>query len=232
MRLLARGRAGAPDIDAQALRRRLDAGLATTAVDLDSQARDRLIAYVRLLNRWNRAYNLTAVRDPLDMIARHLLDSLVVMPYLRGERCLDVGSGAGLPGLVLAVARPNMAWVLLDSNAKKCRFLSHARVELGLDNVRVERNRVEDFHPGARFSTIISRALSSLAVFVAGAGHLLAPGGCLLAMKARKPEHEMSALGRLSEQAEVVPVRLPGLEDGQRHLVIVTPAGADGPPSA
>ena len=204
MSLLARGRAGAPDIDAERLRRRLDAGLASVAVDLDRQARERLVAYLRLLNRWNRAYNLTAVRDPLDMIHRHLLDSLSVMPYLRGERCLDVGSGAGLPGLVLAVTRPGIAWVLLDSNAKKCRFLSRARAELRLDNVRVERSRVEDFHPGTRFSTIISRALSSLADFVAGAGHLLAPGGCLLAMKGRNPEHELSALGRLGEQAEVV----------------------------
>ncbi len=228
MRLVARGRAGAPDIDAEALRRSLDAGLTTMAVHLDEQVRDRLIAYVRLLNRWNRAYNLTAVRDPLDMIPRHLLDSLVVLPYLRGESCLDVGSGAGLPGLVLAVARPGIPWVLLDSNAKKCRFLNHARVQLRLDNVRVERNRVEDFHPGARFSTIISRALSSLADFVAGAGHLLAPGGCLLAMKGRTPAHELLALGRLGEQAEVVRVRLPGLEDGRRHLVIVTSAGADG----
>ncbi len=223
---MAKGRAGAPDIDAEWLRRRLDAGLASAAVELDERARDRLVAYLRLLGRWNRAYNLTAVRDPQDMIHRHLLDSLAVMPYLRGERCLDVGSGAGLPGLVLAVARPGIAWVLLDSNAKKCRFLSHARAELRLDNVRVARSRVEDFHPSARFSTIISRALSSLADFVAGAGHLLAPGGCLLAMKGRNPGHELSALGISGEQAEVVPVRLTGLEDGQRHVVIVTPAGA------
>jgi 16S rRNA (guanine527-N7)-methyltransferase len=229
--LLARGRAGAPDIDAASLRRCLDAGLAAMAVDLDEQARGRLIAYLQLLQRWNRAYNLTAVRDPFHMIHRHVLDSLSVMPYLRPGACLDVGSGAGLPGMVLAVARPATAWVLLDSNAKKCRFLNHVRAELRLDNVQVERNRVEDFHPDARFSTIISRALSNLANFVAGAGHLLGPGGCLLAMKGRNPHGELSALGKLGEQAEVVPVRLPGLEDGQRHLVIVTPAGVDGPSS-
>jgi 16S rRNA (guanine527-N7)-methyltransferase len=201
------------------------------AVDLDERARGRLIAYLQLLQHWNRTYNLTAVRDPLQMIHRHVLDSLAVMPYLRGRECLDVGSGAGLPGMVLAVARPDISWVLLDSNGKKCRFLSHTQIELRLDNVRVERNRVEDFHPGARFSTIISRALSNLADFVAGAGHLLAPGGCLLAMKGRNPEQELSSLGELAEQAEVVPVCLPGLEDGQRHLVIVTLAGADRPSS-
>ncbi len=200
-------------------------------VDLDGQARERLIAYLGLLAHWNRSYNLTAVRDPLEMIHRHVLDSLAPLPHVRGEQCLDVGSGAGLPGLVLAVARPGQSWVLLDSNGKKCRFLSHARIALGLDNVRVERCRIEDFYPDARFSTIISRALSNLANFVAGARHLLAPGGCLLAMKGRNPEHELSTLGELGEQAEMVPVCLPGLEEGQRHLVIISPAGADGPSS-
>ena len=228
---MARARAGAPDIDARALRRSLDAQLADMAVDLDERARGRLIAYLRLLQRWNRAYNLTAVGDPLEMIHRHVLDSLAVMPYLRGERCLDVGSGAGLPGLVLAVARPGLSWVLLDSNMKKCRFLRHAQIELRLDNVRVERSRVEDFYPGARFSTIISRALCDLAAFVAGAGHLLAPGGSMLAMKGRNPQHELATLGELGERAEVVPVCFPGLEEGQRHLVIVSPAGAGRPSS-
>lgn len=213
----------------QALRRRLDAGLAAMEVDLEEQRRGQLIAYLGLLQRWNRAYNLTAVRDPLEMVNRHLLDSLSALPYLRAGRCLDVGSGAGLPGLVLAVARPDLAWVLLDSNAKKCRFLEHVRLVLQVENVRVERCRVEDFHPGAVFSTIISRALSNLADFVSGASHLLAPGGCLLAMKGRNAQHELAARGNLGEQAEVVPVSLPGLEDGQRHLVIVTPAGAGGP---
>ena len=226
---MARARAGAPDIDAHALRRSLDGGLAGMTLDLDEQARERLIAYIGLLHHWNRSYNLTAVRDPRDMIYRHVLDSLTAMAYLRGKQCLDVGSGAGLPGLVLAVACPDQSWVLLDSNGKKCRFLSHAQAELGLGNVRVERSRVEDFHPEARFSTIISRALSNLANFVAGAGHLLAPGGCFLAMKGRNPERELPTLGELGKQAEVVPVCLAGLEEGQRHLVIISPAGAHGP---
>ena len=123
--------------DTSVLRRRLDAGLTAMAVDLDEQARDRLVAYLRLLNRWNRTYNLTAVRDPQDMVARHLLDSLAVIPYLRGERCLDVGSGAGLPGLVLAVACPAISWVLLDSNAKKCRFLRGAQPGRGFSPRRM-----------------------------------------------------------------------------------------------
>ena len=196
------------------------------ALDLDPSVRRLLIEYVLLLERWNRAYNLTGVRAPSDMVSRHLLDSLSVLPYLHGRRCLDVGTGAGLPGMVLAAACKESEWVLLDSNAKKCRFLGHARAALGLDNVRVERARVEDFHPGERFSTIISRALSSLADFVSGARHLLAPGGRLLAMKGRDPEHEPAAAGNAGGRVEVVPLSVPGLDAGQRHLVIVT--GADG----
>lgn len=222
---LTRGRAGAPEASADALRRRLDAGLADMGLALDAGARDRLVAYVLLLERWNRAYNLTGVRDPMEMIPRHVLDSLSALPHVRGARGLDVGSGAGLPGLVLAVARPDMDWVLLDSNAKKCRFLGHARRALGVDNVQVTRSRVEEFHPGERFSTIISRALSSLADFIAGTRHLLASGGCLVAMKGRNPVPELAAAGEWGERAEVVPVTVPGLADGERHLVIVTRAG-------
>lgn len=218
-----RGRGAAPEFDSAGLRRCLDAGLAGLGVDLDGAACDRLIDYLRLLARWNRAYNLTGVHDPKEMVPRHLLDSLAALAYVEGDSCLDVGSGAGLPGLVLAAARPMTAWVLLDANAKKCRFLEHAKIALALENVRVERRRMEDFHPGARFSTIISRALSNLADFVTGSERLLAPGGRLVAMKGRDPEQELSALGEYAERAEVVPVCLPGVEDGQRHLVIVTP---------
>jgi 16S rRNA (guanine527-N7)-methyltransferase len=222
--VLIRGHAGAPEIRAQVLRERLDAGLAAMTVDLDDRARECLVAYLRLLHRWNRSVNLTAVRDPLAMVHRHVLDSLVVLPYLRARRCLDVGSGAGLPGLVLAVAQPRTDWVLLDSNAKKCRFLSHAVMELGLENVQVEHSRIEDFHPTERFSTIISRALSNLADFVSGVMRLVARDGCIVAMKGRNPVHELSALGPLSRSAEVVPVQLPEAQAGQRHLVIITPA--------
>jgi 16S rRNA (guanine527-N7)-methyltransferase len=218
-------RAAAPDFDA--VRRALDAGLAAMDVDLDARIRARMVCYLQLLWRWNRTYNLTAVRDPLEMVPRHLLDSLSALPHVHGARCLDVGSGAGLPGLVLALADPATDWVLVDKSAKKCRFLTQARVELDLDNVRVEQRRVEDFRPGRCFSTIISRALSNLADFVAGSEHLLAPGGRFIAMKGRDAEQELSpsgASGGYAGQITVVPVQVPGIDHGQRHLVIVTPA--------
>ena len=220
-------RAAAPDFDADAVRRALDAGLSAMDVDLDARIRARLLRYLHMLWRWNQTYNLTAVRDPVEMVRRHLLDSLTALPHVHGARCLDVGSGAGLPGVVLALARDTSDWVLLDKSAKKCRFLTQARVELELGNVRVEQRRVEDFRPGACFSTIISRALTNLADFVAGSEHLLAPGGRFIAMKGRDAEQELSrsgASGRYAGQAEVVPVRVPGIDDGRRHLVIVTPA--------
>ena len=220
-------RAAAPEFDSEPVARALDAGLAAMGLPLDAGVRARMLRYLRLLWRWNRTYNLTAVRDPLEMVPRHLLDSLSALPHLEGVRCLDVGSGAGLPGMVLAMATQGCDWVLLDKNAKKRRFLTEARIELELDNVRIEQRRAEDFHPGRCFSTIISRALTNLADFVAGTEHLLAPGGRFIAMKGRAAEQELCALeasGRYAGQARVVPVRVPGIDDGQRHLVIVKPA--------
>lgn len=216
-------RADAPDFDADVVSDALDAGLAAMGLCLDAAMRARMVQYLQLLWHWNRTYNLTAVRDPLEMVCRHLLDSLSALPHLHGARCLDVGSGAGVPGLVLALAATGTDWVLLDKSARKCRFLTQVQIELGLRNVRIEQRRAEDFHPGARFSTIISRALSNLADFVARSEHLLAPGGRFIAMKGRGAEHELSALGRYAGQAEVVPVHVPGIDDGRRHLVIVTP---------
>ncbi|MDX1432008.1 MAG: 16S rRNA (guanine(527)-N(7))-methyltransferase RsmG [Gammaproteobacteria bacterium] len=212
----------------EALRACLDAGLARIAPGLDDPARATLLAYVGLLERWNRAYSLTAVREPRAMIERHVLDSLAVLPYLHGARALDVGSGAGLPGLVLAVARPEPAWVLLDSKAKKHRFLTQACLELGLGNVEPVRSRLEDFHPATPFSTIISRAFAGTAELLAKTRRMLEPGGRLLAMKGRFPERELAELeaagagGEQRESVEVVPLSIPGLEHEERHLVVVT----------
>ncbi len=176
-----------------------------------------LVDFVQELNRWNQTYNLTAVRDPAEMIPRHLLDSLSALPFVRGERVLDVGCGAGLPGFPLAIALPATRFVLLDSNAKKQRFVEHVIRTLKLDNVESAHTRVEQYH-AAPFDTIICRALTTLTEFIAGAEHLLAPGGRLVAMKGRLPEAEIKALPAGWEATVQQRVTVPGL-DGERHII-------------
>ena len=204
------------------LRTRLDQGLAALGLALPAPDRERLLAYVRLLAKWNSAYNLTAVRDPLEMVTRHLLDSLVIVPHLHGARVLDVGTGPGLPGIPLAVARPELAFTLLDANAKKTRFVVQAVGELVLKNVEVVQSRVENYRPSRIFDTVVSRAFASIADMLAHARHLCAPGGRFLAMKGAYPEEELEALPA-GYDVEVVPLTVPGL-DAARHVVIVTPA--------
>ncbi len=198
----------------------LAAGLEAMGVTLAPERQQLLLDYLALLFRWNRAFNLTAVRDPDVAVSRQLLDSLSILPLVQGERVLDVGSGAGLPGLPLAMARPQWQVTLLDSNAKKVRFLRQVKLELGLENVEVAQARAETYHPGASFETITSRAFAPLAQMVAVTRHLLAPGGRWLAMKGRVPEDELNELPP-ELVAEVVPLRVPG-EKGQRHAVIVS----------
>lgn len=204
------------------LRTRLVHGLAALGLPLPAPERERLLTYVRLLARWNSAYNLTAVRDPLEMVTRHLLDSLVIVPHLHGARVLDVGTGPGLPGIPLAVARPELAFTLLDANAKKTRFVVQAVGELVLKNVEVVQSRVENYRPSQVFDTVVSRAFASIADMLAHARHLCAPGGRFLAMKGAYPEEELEALPA-GYDYQVVPLTVPGL-DAARHVVIVTPA--------
>jgi len=179
-----------------------------------------LTGFLSLLCRWNRTYRLTAVTDPGEMVARHLLDSLSVLPFLRGPRVVDVGSGPGLPGIPLAVARPDWEVVLLDSNGKKTRFMTHAAGRLGLANVKVARARVEDYADDIGFDTVISRAFSSMAVFVRLAGHLCGPGGHLLAMKGRLREGEMARIPSGWQVVDTPELVVPGIA-GERHLVIL-----------
>ena len=155
------------------------------------------------------------------MVTRHILDSLAVLPFVTGPRVLDVGTGPGLPGIPLAVALPDLDFVLLDSNAKKTRFVTQAVTELGLGNVTVVRGRLEDYRPEAPFDTVIARAFASLADFAAAAGPLSAPSGRLLAMKGRRPGEEMAELpaGYVAEAVEALAV--PSLEDAERHLVVI-----------
>lgn len=175
-------------------RRQLADGLAAQGTALDETQQATLVAYLALLFKWNRAYNLTAVRDPAQMVSRQLLDSLAILPYVQGPRVLDVGTGAGLPGIPLAIARPDLQFTLLDSNGKKIRFVRQAILELGLGNVSAEQQRVEQYRPPAPFDTITSRAFAELKEFVALTGQLLAPGGQWLAMKAALAEDESSML--------------------------------------
>jgi 16S rRNA (guanine527-N7)-methyltransferase len=198
------------------LEARLAAGLAALGIALPAPRRAALIAYLTVLAKWNRAYNLTAVRDPLAMVPRHLLDSLSLWPYLEGPRVLDLGSGAGLPGMVLALCDPGREWVLLDSNAKKTRFLTQCVIELQPGNVEVVQARAEAYRAATPFTTVVTRAVAPLATVVGLARRLSVPGGRILAMKGVYPEAELAGL----EEAAVRVHRLmvPGLA-AERHLV-------------
>ncbi|MCQ4165928.1 16S rRNA (guanine(527)-N(7))-methyltransferase RsmG [Tahibacter harae] len=200
------------------LRHRLDEGLAALGQDLPAALRERLIDYVELLARWNAAYNLTAVRDPGEMVHRHLLDSLAIAPHVSGATLADLGSGAGLPGIPLALVAPERQVTLVDSNGKKARFLREAVRTLKLANVRVIEGRVQDV-PG-QFDCITARAFATLADMLNWAGGLLAEGGSWLAMKGRLQEEEIAALPAGFQIARILPLQVPGSE-GERHLIVV-----------
>ena len=179
---------------------------------------ERLLDYLQLLAKWNRAYNLSAVREPEQMVTRHLLDSLSVLPYIEGPRLLDIGSGAGLPGIPLALARPDLSVAVLDSNGKKTRFLRQAVLELPLTNVEVIEARVEAYRPEQPFQTVISRAFADAAVFFALARPLAAPQGRLLAMKGRLDANEWAKIDAERGKLLTHTVQVPGL-DAERHLL-------------
>jgi 16S rRNA (guanine527-N7)-methyltransferase len=203
---------------------RLAEGLAAMGLALDAAGQAKLVAYLRLIEKWNKVHNLTAVREPGQMVVLHLLDSLAVLPHVAGARSLlDVGTGAGLPGIPLAVARPDLAVTLLDSSHKKATFLRQAKAELGLANVEVACERVENWHPPASFDVVVSRAFAELADFVTQAGHLVAPGGAMLAMKGLHPFDEIARVPPSHRVENVVALRVPSL-DAQRHLVLLKAA--------
>lgn len=187
---------------------------------LDDAQIESLLRYLDLLARWNRTYNLTAVRDPAAMVTRHLLDSLAILPWVPEGRLLDAGSGAGLPGLPLAIARPQLEVTLLDSAGKKVRFLSQACRELGLANVTPVQARLESYLPALEFQAVVSRAFASLADFARAARHL-AGTAHLLAMKGRYPGDELAALPSWLRIESIEPLAVPGLQE-DRHLVIMS----------
>ena len=199
----------------------LQQGLQDMGMELATPVQEKLLAFLELLEKWNRSYNLTAVRDPEQMVPRHLLDSLTVLPYLQGPRVLDIGTGPGLPGIPLALARPDLEFVLLDSNAKKTRFATQAIHELGLKNVGIVQERVEKFHPEIKFDTLIARAFASIPDMLAASRHLCAARGRFLVMKGVFPQEELAAVTD-GYRAEVKALHIPGL-DAARHVVVLTP---------
>ncbi|WBA81776.1 16S rRNA (guanine(527)-N(7))-methyltransferase RsmG [Endozoicomonas sp. GU-1] len=207
---------------AQILQNDIGRGAKSLGLDLSPVQTDLLTRYVLLLNKWNKAYNLTAIRDPREMVFRHIVDSLSIVPHISGEAILDVGSGPGLPGVVLAIMYPDKQFTTLDSNGKKTRFMLQAKLDLQLNNLAVANSRVESFQVDVPFDAITSRAFSSLVNMVDGTKHLLSPSGVYLAMKGLYPEEELKELMDRHE-IELVgcePLKVPGT-DGDRHLVIL-----------
>jgi 16S rRNA (guanine527-N7)-methyltransferase len=206
----------------ESLSEALETGLAGLAgLELGPGQRGVLLSYLAVLERWNQAYNLTAVKNPADMISRHLLDSLSIAPFISGKRLLDAGTGAGLPGIPLAIAQPGLEVILLDSSGKKIRFLRHVRRELGLENITPVQDRLESFSSALPFDGIVSRAFSDLASFARAARHLAPAATRLYAMKGRHPESELRALPDWARVDSVEKLAVPGLQE-DRHLVIMS----------
>ena len=199
-------------------------GLMAMNTCVSPEQQEKLLAYLDLLYKWNRVYSLTALKADDQAVSHHLLDSLSILPFVPTGNLLDVGSGGGTPGIPLAIARPELAVTLLDSNTKKAAFLRQAAIELGLNNIAVHSGRVEQYHPDTGFAAITSRAFAELADFVSLSKHLLAPGGRWLAMKGVRPEEEMARLPDDVGVDAAYPLTVPGI-DGERHLVVLRRTG-------
>ena len=196
----------------------LATGAKQLGVDLNAVRTEVLLRLVDELELGNARFNLTAIRDRPGMLSKHVLDSLSLQPYLRGGRVADVGTGAGFPGLALAIVNPERRFTLIEATGKKARFVEQTAERIGVGNVQVVNARAETYRPFELFDTVVARALASLADFVAYAGHLCAPGGRLLAMKGKRPDDEISAVPRAFRAIAIHRLRVPGLSD-ERHLV-------------
>ena len=195
----------------------LEQGIARMGLAVSIEAQEKLLAYLSLLQKWNKVYNLTAVRDPVEMVTLHLLDSLSVLPHINSKNLLDVGSGGGLPGIVLAICKPELQVTTIDTVQKKAIFMRQAKGELGLDNLTAVHARVENFQPSEPFEIVISRAFSEIALFIQLTKHLIAKNGQWLAMKGVMPSGELEGLPLLP--SIIIPLKVAGL-DAERHLVI------------
>lgn len=200
---------------------KLSSLLKAANISLTDQQKQQLVGYVELLHKWNKAYNLTSVRDPQQMLVRHILDSVVVEPHLQGERFIDVGTGPGLPGIPLAIVRPQSHFTLLDSLGKRVRFLRQVQHELGLTNITPVQSRVEAFPSEPPFDGVISRAFASLEDMLTWCHHLPGPEGRFYALKGVRPDDEIAALSAGFTVEKIQPLQVPEL-DGERHLVVIT----------
>lgn len=196
--------------------------LDNAGITLPENQKQQLVGYVELLHKWNKAYNLTSVRDPDEMLVRHILDSIVVEPHLQGTRFIDVGTGPGLPGIPLAIVRPDAQFTLLDSLGKRVRFLRQVQHELHLENIAPVQSRVEVFPAEPGFDGVISRAFASLTDMVSWCHHLPAENGRFYALKGMRPDDEIAALPEVFSVEEIIRLQVPAL-DGERHLVIIKP---------
>lgn len=214
-----------PNLINQPLREKLDGLLSQTSLEVSELQRDQLVGYVQMLNKWNKAYNLTSVRNPMDMLVKHIMDSIVVSPYLVGDRFIDVGTGPGLPGIPLAIMNPNYQFTLLDSLGKRIRFIKQVLHELGIFNVEPVQSRVEEFEPEVGFDGVISRAFASMMDMVEWCHHLPKPDqGVFLALKGQLPDDEIAQLPESLVVSQVHVLQVPELE-GDRHLIILEKKG-------
>jgi len=202
------------------LEEQLESGLAALSLALSREARAKLLQHLELLEKWNRVHNLTAIRDKAKAVSVHLLDSLSVLPYLPGKRLLDAGTGAGFPGIPIALARPDLQVDLLDSSHKKCAFLRQVIAELRLRNANAVCERLESWRPARKFDCIVSRALAEIAELIALSAHLLAPGGVIAAMKGVHPFEEIERMPPDFRVRQVHALSVPGL-GAERHLVLI-----------
>ncbi|MGB1327430.1 MAG: 16S rRNA (guanine(527)-N(7))-methyltransferase RsmG [Porticoccaceae bacterium] len=203
----------------------LELGIKTLGLNYSSHQVEQLLAYLEMLQRWNKAYNLTAIREPIQMIRLHLLDSLAIHPFIQGVKdIIDVGTGPGLPGIPLAILNPDINFTLLDSNGKKTRFLFQAINDLSLSNAREINQRVEKYQPENTFDIILSRAFSSISDMLYQCDHLVSNNGCFLAMKGKKPDSELSQITKDYKVVELSEVNVPKI-DSERHLIKIIKTG-------